>query len=73
MITIIVIIISIMYCEIIWRFTKIAAGKYIQHLMLFFMILNYFIGIFTQAQGNIIFETIITLYYFVIIPKRLLN
>ena len=75
MIAILIIFIGIAYCEFMWHLFKKGArsGKYVQTSMKFFIILNFAMGILLSSYGNLTYAIIISFYYYVVIPKRLLE
>ena len=75
MITILVILIGIGYCELMWSLFNNGkrSESYVKSSMKFFIGLNIVIAIFVHSYGNLIYAIVISLYYFVLIPNRLLK
>jgi len=69
------IIVSIFYCEVIWWILKTEkrSPRHLQNLVKFMMILNFIMGILLSSVGNLVFAGIISFYYFLLIPHRLLK
>lgn len=72
---IVILAISFFYCEFLWWWLKNGATSplHIQKSAKMVIIFNYFLAVALQSWGSLIFATIISLYYFVIIPQRLLE
>jgi hypothetical protein len=71
----IVLPISIGYCEFVWYLIKndYRPASVMQKLLKFLIFFNFIVAIMTHESGSLAFAVIICLYYMVIIPRRLIK